>query len=78
MRKALEEIGFGELTPPQEMTIPKIKAGKNVFLIAPTGSGKTEAALIPILDSYVRLRGQRSRGIAIIYITPLGRSTGTC
>jgi ATP-dependent Lhr-like helicase len=39
------------------------------LLIAPTGSGKTEAVLLPILSNFV---GQsEKRGISILYVTPL-------
>ena len=69
IRDALAELGFSEPTLPQIMAIPPIIAGENVLLIAPTGSGKTEAVLLPILSNFV----QRSvkRGISVVYITPL-------
>lgn len=31
---------FGELTPIQKLAMPKVLAGKNVLILAPTGSGK--------------------------------------
>ncbi|MFP3219745.1 MAG: DEAD/DEAH box helicase [Candidatus Marsarchaeota archaeon] len=60
---------FGALTPPQELAIPHVLSGENVLLIAPTGSGKTEAALIPILSGIVSTG--RVKGIKALYITPL-------
>jgi ATP-dependent Lhr-like helicase len=70
IREALEERGFTAPTEPQLKAIPEILAGKNVLLISPTASGKTEAALLPVLSKYISDRGQ-DRGIKILYITPL-------
>ena len=67
---ALAERGIAEPTPPQADVIPKIRAGGNILLVAPTGIGKTEAAMIPILDEIFRTKGSRS-GFRCIYITPL-------
>ena len=69
LREALSEFGIVKPTPPQERVIPPILAGENVLLIAPTASGKTEAAILPVFDSY--LRAGDKTGINIIYITPL-------
>ena len=69
LRDALAEFGMVKPTPPQEKVIPPILAGENVLLIAPTASGKTEAAMLPVFDSYIR-EGDKT-GINIIYITPL-------
>jgi ATP-dependent Lhr-like helicase len=69
IQEALTESGFKTPTPPQLAAIPKIMSGKNVLLIAPTGSGKTEAVLLPILDQLTRV--EKRQGISIIYITPL-------
>src|SRR2546426_3234249 len=64
----LKELGIEEPTAPQAAAIPRILAGRNVLVISPTGSGKTEAALLPVFD---RLAARDKVGIGCLYITPL-------
>jgi ATP-dependent Lhr-like helicase len=70
LRDAIVERGFTSPTDPQLKAIPEILAGKNVLLISPTASGKTEAAVLPVLSKHMADRGE-DRGIKILYITPL-------
>ncbi|MCP8316008.1 MAG: DEAD/DEAH box helicase, partial [archaeon] len=70
IRRAIQDRGFYELTEPQSKAIPLIMKGKNVLLIAPTGTGKTEAAFLPILDFIFKLE-EKKPGIKALYITPL-------
>ena len=50
IRKAVERMGFAEMTEIQEKTIPVMLAGHDVIAKAPTGTGKTVAFGIPILQ----------------------------
>jgi len=69
--KALEERGFSTPTDPQMRLVPLVADGKNALLMAPTGTGKTEAAFLPILDNMIRNGLARTPGIKLLYITPL-------
>jgi len=68
LREALSERGFDAPTEPQRRALPALSAGKNVLAIAPTGSGKTETAMLPVFDALV---GEERFGIGALYITPL-------
>ncbi len=65
----LRDRGITSPTDPQRAAIPIIQAGKDILLVAPTGIGKTEAAMLPILDDIHRNPGRK--GIQCIYVTPL-------
>ncbi len=69
VRRLVEQKGFPKPTEPQEKTIPKILEGKNVLLISPTATGKTEAAFLPVLS--MLLQQPQTPGIKVLYITPL-------
>ena len=67
--KKFKSIGFEELTEIQKEAIPEILEEKNCLIIAPTGSGKTECATIPIFS---KLKTRKvSKKIKALYITPL-------
>ncbi len=70
IRRLIEQRGFSTPTEPQERTMPKILEGKNVLLISPTATGKTEAAFLPVLNMLLAT-ADRLRGIKVLYITPL-------
>lgn len=64
---------FKDFTEIQKIAIPKILEGKNTLIVAPTGSGKTEAAVLPVLSKLLEIKEKEgfSKGIYAIYITPL-------
>jgi len=64
---------YGSLTPPQRMAIPRIKAGENVLISSPTGTGKTLAAFLAIIDTLYGLweGGALEDTIYAVYISPL-------
>ncbi|MBT7244591.1 MAG: DEAD/DEAH box helicase [Euryarchaeota archaeon] len=67
LQKALEERKWIP-TPVQDVTQDDIAAGGDRLVVAPTGSGKTMAAMLPLLDRCLR---EEWPGMSILYITPL-------
>jgi ATP-dependent Lhr-like helicase len=61
-------LGWDSLRDVQEEAYRAVSSGDDVLVIAPTAGGKTEAALIPVLD---RILKDGSQGISCIYISPL-------
>ncbi|WP_436900471.1 DEAD/DEAH box helicase [Halovenus halobia] len=68
LRAALSERGFETPTKPQRRALPPLIDSENVVVVAPTGSGKTETAMLPVFDQIV---GEETFGISALYITPL-------
>jgi len=66
----IKKIGWKEPTSIQKKSISVITRRKHCLLVAPTGSGKTEAAVIPILAQLAYFK-QKKKGIRALYITPL-------
>ncbi len=68
--QVMKERGFESLTEPQRLAIPEILHGNNVLLTSPTGSGKTEAAVLPAMVMLKEVK-DKIKGFGIIYVTPL-------
>lgn len=64
----LEKQGLSSLTPVQEQAIPAILTGRDCLTIAPTGTGKTEAFAIPILEQLLRQR--KDEGPTVLVLLP--------
>jgi len=63
----VEKLGW-TLTPIQMAAIPDLVRGKDRLLVAPTGSGKTESAILPIIS---RCLTEKWNGLSVLYVTPL-------
>lgn len=65
--ESISYMGFIEATPIQEKAIPIISAGKDLIGCAQTGTGKTAAFLLPVLNKLCEKRGE---GINTVIIVP--------
>lgn len=63
-----DKLGWNNLTPIQEQTIPHILNGDNCVLLAETAGGKTEAAFLPIINQIYK---DNLKVISVIYVSPL-------
>lgn len=68
IRHTIAERGFEGLSEAQEIAVPEVIAGHHVLLIAPTGTGKTESAMLPVFHGLLHGTGG---GFSAIYVTPL-------
>ncbi|ARM76587.1 DEAD/DEAH box helicase [Acidianus manzaensis] len=64
----MKEKNWKGMTEVQQKALNPILSGKNTLIIAPTGFGKTEAALLPVLSSML---DNDVKPVAVLYITPL-------
>ena len=72
IRAHLESVGLEEPSDIQQIAIPPILEGRNVLVIAPTGTGKTLACVLPIFNMFIERRSAgETKGISILYVTPL-------
>jgi len=60
--KALDQRGYQTPTPIQTAAIPELLKGSDLLGIAQTGTGKTAAFALPILDRLSKLKGRPDRG----------------
>ena len=65
LKKAIADEGFKKPTDIQYKSIPPILRGEDVLAIAQTGTGKTAAFAIPIIDRIVRT-SQKSRAKGVV------------
>jgi ATP-dependent RNA helicase RhlE len=68
-QERLSSLNFSIPTPVQAAAIPQALAGKDVLATAQTGTGKTLAFLIPVIERLLRPGSEKS-GIAALVLVP--------
>lgn len=65
IKRNIAHKGYDQPTPIQDKVIPEILSGRDVIGLASTGTGKTAAFLLPLIDKELKNRGQK-----VLIITP--------
>ncbi len=68
--KALEKEGYEKPTPIQQQAIPPALEGKDLLGTAQTGTGKTAAFAIPILQNLTKKKSEGKPHIRALILTP--------
>lgn len=70
LQKAIDSCGYEQMTPIQEQAIIPARRGKDILAIAQTGTGKTAAFSIPILQQMVDKPREDNKGPRALILTP--------
>lgn len=70
--EGLDAMNFREPTPIQQQAIPEILAGKDIIASAQTGTGKTAAFLLPVLEKNIREKTGHIDTLIIVPTRELG------
>ena len=68
--QAIEDLGYTAPTPIQKKAIPLILSGKDLIATAQTGTGKTAAFVLPVLEIFNKERKLRGKRIRALILTP--------
>jgi superfamily II DNA/RNA helicase len=66
LKEAIAYMGFDELTPIQEQAIPAIIEGKDLIACAQTGTGKTVAFVLPVLNKLIDNKNHETDTLIIV------------
>lgn len=75
--RAITQVGFEKPTPIQQRAIPVALTGKDICASAQTGSGKTAAFLLPILER-LQFRSRRIQATRVMIICPVRELATQC
>jgi ATP-dependent RNA helicase RhlE len=70
IQRAITNAGYSAPTPVQERAIPLLLDGRDLLGIAQTGTGKTAAFALPILQRIAAMPSRRGRGPAALVLVP--------
>jgi ATP-dependent RNA helicase RhlE len=68
--KAIDEMGYETPTPIQAQAIPNILSGKDLLGCAQTGTGKTAAFALPLIDKLIKEDNENPKRIKVLVLTP--------
>jgi len=66
MLEAISFMGFEQATPVQELAVPEILAGNDLIACAQTGTGKTAAFVLPVLNNLTKNHKQETTVLIIV------------
>ena len=64
--EAIGYMGFKEATPIQEQAIPAISQNKDLIACAQTGTGKTAAFLLPVMNKLIQSSGDHIKALVVV------------
>lgn len=68
--EAIEESGYTTPTPIQKQAIPSILTGQDLIATAQTGTGKTAAFVLPLLERLAPTYAMRGKRVRALILTP--------
>ena len=70
LQQALQQAGYGAPTPIQQQAVPLIVKGHDLVALAPTGSGKTAAYVLPALQRFAVSPARKPRPLLQLVLVP--------
>ncbi|WP_286232641.1 DEAD/DEAH box helicase [Thalassotalea sediminis] len=68
--RAVKACGYKSLTPIQQRAIPAIRSGQDILASAQTGTGKTAAFTLPLLDLLAQQKHEQQSVLRAVILTP--------